>query len=129
MPSATANKGSATTRLSSLLPRTRPALVEEPKRRAVTTPSPRELQHGAPDLHPVPSPKGHGRGELLGVHVRAVGRAQVLDPQPSVAPVEAGVELGDERVGLERYAAAGGPAHGHLLAHRVGAASRLLGLD
>jgi serine/threonine protein phosphatase PrpC len=71
-------------------------------------------------------------GPLLdahGIHPRAVGRPQVLDPQVTVEAEQAGVEVGGVGVVVDGYAAARRPAHGDLLADVVDPSGLVVGPD
>src|SRR6266540_5750435 len=95
--------------LSSFAPRTRPVSVAAPHWSSTISGHPcwarwvrlarsRGLQDGGADLHVVAGTQHDGRGEAHAVHIRAVGRAEVLDVDRSFALEDPRVEGGRERV-------------------------------
>ncbi len=89
MPSATAKRFGRSSGMSWLIVRTRPTSVAEPDRSTVTGRPRRPSSRSGAGR---PCPAASRLLDLLGVDERAVGRAEVLDPELVVAPEEAGVQ-------------------------------------
>src|SRR5450830_1402903 len=112
MPSQTANRGGATTKVSSLVFRCRPMSVRAPGRATrLTGGSLLVTEDGLADAHPAVELELRLAAHLLLVHERAVGAAQVLHVVEGAARHEARVRARDEML-VEHDVARRGAAHG-----------------
>src|SRR5262249_32311315 len=88
-----------------------------------------DLGDGLTELHVVAALEARHAGDLLAVHVRAVGRAEILDVPLAVLLEEARVQLGDVRAVAEHERAPATPADRDLAVDRVRLAPTSRGLD
>ena len=85
-----------------------------------------------PCCRPSPGPRagdGPGSSRRSSFSQRAVGGAEVLDPELAAAPEDTGVDRGGEGVVVERHGAAGRPADGDLVAQLEDAPAPLGRID
>src|SRR5580700_1423523 len=125
MPSATAKRSAASSGRSWLTLRTRPTSVAEPERRTVTWPPRTRLTH----LKNVTLAQALGLRDLLRVHIGAVGRTEVFNPQLVVLTEEPSVKSGRVDVVGRGNTTTGRSPDGELVIEVKGLSLMLRGLD